>query len=112
MSHQNLFSLQMFKWLATMSIAASLCAGSASAQAKALEYTFLIASGFLCDPGDSSTCPASLKSANGDSYEMSGAGRLNTQSKLVQAAGTFSHKTPNGNLIDTGVWIASELVSF
>jgi len=112
MSHQNGFSRLVFMWFATMSFAASLFAGTTAAQSKTPEYTFLIASGFLCAPGDSSTCPASLKSANGDSYEMSGAGRLNTQRKLVQAAGTFSHKAPNGNLIETGVWIVSELTSF
>ena len=77
-----------------------------------VDYTFLVGSGFLCDPGDSATCPAVVKSANGDSYEMSGAGSFNTQSKSVQAAGTFAHKSANGTVLDTGVWIASELVSF
>jgi hypothetical protein len=42
----------------------------------------------------------------------SGAGTLNTQSKSVQAAGTYTHKSPNGNVLETGVWIAGELVSF
>jgi hypothetical protein len=43
---------------------------------------------------------------------MSGAGTLSTQSKLVTAAGTFTHKSRDGNVLETGVWIASELVSF
>ena len=77
-----------------------------------VDYTFLVASGFLCDPGDSSTCPAAVKSANGDSYELSGAGTFDAQNKSVQAAGTFTHKSPNGNVLETGVWIATELVSF
>lgn len=84
----------------------------AMAQSNNGDYIFLLASGFLCDPGDSSTCPAAVKSADGDSYEMSGAGALNTQSKSVKAAGTFTHKSANGDLLETGVWLASELVSF
>jgi hypothetical protein len=89
-----------------------LCAGSASAQSSTANYTFVVASGFLCDPGDSGSCPAVAKSANGDSYEISGAGTFDAKSKSVQAAGTFTHQAPNGDVIETGVWIASELVSF
>ena len=89
-----------------------LCAGSAGAQNSSANYTFLVASGFLCNPGDSGICPAVVKSANGDSYQMSGAGTFNAQSKSVKAAGTFTHKSSDGNVLETGVWIASELVSF
>ncbi len=89
-----------------------LCAGPARAQDSSANYTFLVASGLLCDPGDSATCPAVVKSANDDSYQMSGAGTFNAQSKSVQAAGTFTHKSSDGTTLETGVWIASELVSF
>jgi hypothetical protein len=75
-------------------------------------YIFLIASGFLCDSSDSSACPAAAKSVQGDSYELSGAGTLNAKSKSVTAVGTFTRKSPNGNTLDTGIWLASELVSF
>jgi hypothetical protein len=74
-------------------------------------YSFLVGSGFLCD-ADSSACPAVVKSLTGDSYEMSGAGVLDAQRKSVTAAGTFTRKSPDGNALETGVWIASELVSF
>jgi hypothetical protein len=30
----------------------------------------------------------------------------------VKAAGTYALKSPNGNVLDTGVWMASELLSF
>ena len=43
---------------------------------------------------------------------MSGAGTFDTQNKSVKAAGTFSHKSANGNVVETGVWTATELVSF
>jgi hypothetical protein len=89
-----------------------LCAGSARAQISSANYTFVVASGFLCDPGDSGSCPAVAESANGDSYEMSGAGTLTTPGKSVTAAGTFTHKSTDGVVLETGVWVASELVSF
>jgi len=89
-----------------------LCAGRSRAQSTTANYAFLLASGFLCDPSDSGSCPAVAKSANGDSYEISGAGTFNTESKSVKVAGTFHHKTPNGTMIETGVWTASDLISF
>ena len=89
-----------------------LCAGSARAQISSANYTFVVASGFLCDPGDSGSCPAVAKSANGDSYEISGAGTFDPQNKSVKAAGTFNHKSTNGNVLETGVWTASDLISF
>jgi hypothetical protein len=97
---------------AFLGIAIFLAVIPAMAQNNNGDYIFLLASGFLCDPGDSSTCPATVKSANGDSYEMSGAGTFNTQSKLVKAAGTFTHRSDTGGMLETGVWITSELVGF
>jgi hypothetical protein len=82
------------------------------AQNKGGDYLFLIGSGFLCESGDSSACPAVVRSAQGDSYELSGAGTLNAQSKSVTATGTFTRKSSNGNSLETGIWLASELVSF
>jgi hypothetical protein len=84
----------------------------AMAQGNNGNYIFLLASGFLCDSGDSSTCPATVKGNQGDSYEMSGAGTFDAQSKSVKAAGTYAHKSPNGNVLESGVWLANELVSF
>ena len=83
----------------------------AKAQSNAGNYTFLIGSGYLCE-NESASCPAAVKSANGDSYEMSGAGTLEVNNKSVTAAGTFTHRSPDGNALETGVWVASELVTF
>jgi hypothetical protein len=99
-------------WAVVPSLALFLGAGPAIAQSSSANYTFLVGAGFLCDASDSAPCPAVVKSANGDSYEMSGAGTLTTQSKSVTAAGTFTHKSTEGMVLETGVWIASELVSF
>src|ERR1017187_10027814 len=84
----------------------------AQAQGGSTNYTFVVAAGFLCDSADSSACPAVVKSANGDSFEISGVGTLTTPGKSVTAAGTFTHKSPNGVVLEAGVWNASELVSF
>jgi len=90
----------------------SLCAGLVTAQTNSENYGFLLGSGFLCDGNDTSTCPATAKAVQGDSYEVSGAGTFDAQNKSVKVAGTFSHKSANGSAIETGVWTASELISF
>ena len=75
-------------------------------------YNFLIASGFLCDPNDSTQCPAVARSSDGETVEISGAGTLGLANKSVTAAGAFTEKTPTGEIVATGVWTATELVSF
>ncbi len=64
MSNRNIFSNLIVTWVAVPSLAMFLGAGPARAQNNSSNYTFLVASGFLCDPGDSATCPAVVKSAN------------------------------------------------
>src|SRR3984893_1787020 len=98
--------------LALPCLAILLCASPLAAQNNDNNFLFLLASGFLCDPGESSACPAAAKSNQGDSYEMSGAGTLEVQSKSVRAAGTYTHRSPSGNVLETGVWLAGELLSF
>jgi hypothetical protein len=96
----------------TTSVILLLCGGPARAQTGSADYSFVVASGFLCDAGGSGTCLAVAKSTNGDSYEISGAGTFDQKNKSVKAAGTFNHKSMNGNVVETGVWIASDLLSF
>jgi hypothetical protein len=97
---------------ALVSLALFLAAIPATAQNNNSDYILLIASGFLCDSGDSSACPAVAKSADGSSFEPSGAGTFNTKSKSVTATGTYTHKSSGGDVLEAGVWVASELVSF
>jgi len=110
--HNSKLSTLNTVWVAVPSLILFLCAGSARPQTSSANYTFAVASGFLCDPGDSGSCPAVAKSTNGDSYEVSGAGTFDPQNKSVKAAGTFSRKSTNGNVLETGVWTASALISF
>jgi hypothetical protein len=98
--------------VAPPSLALFLAVVPALAQTSNGNYALLVGAGFLCDFGDSSDCPAVVKSADGASYELSGAGTFTSSGKLVTAAGTFTHKSPDGVALETGVWVASELVSF
>ena len=75
-------------------------------------YNFLIASGFLCDPNDSTQCPAVARASDGETIEITGAGTLGLANKSVTAAGAFTQKTPTGEIVATGVWTATELASF
>lgn len=110
MSCQRVFSSPVITWVAVSTLAIFLA--SIPAMAQSGDYIFLVGSGFLCDSRDPANCPAVVQSANRDSYEISGAGTFKTQGKSVTAAGTFTHKSTDGTVLETGVWIASELVSF
>jgi hypothetical protein len=112
MSSQRELLTWVIAWTAGVGLALFIVPIPAMAQSNSADYILLIGSGFLCDSGDSSACPVVVKSAQGDSFEMSGVGTLSTPRKSITATGTFTHKSPNGNTIETGVWVASELVSF
>ena len=112
MSCQRVFLKRVIARVALPSLGIILAVVPAKAQTSNSNYTLLVGAGFLCDSGDSSACPAVVKTADGTSYEMSGAGTLAPQSKSVTAAGTFTHRSTGGVVLETGVWAASELVSF
>lgn len=112
MPTKRAFSASISGWVTVLSLMPLACPCSLRAQNSSASYTFLVASGFLCDTGDSGNCPAVAKSANGDSYEISGAGAFDLYNKSVEAAGTFNHRSRNGNVLETGVWTASNLISF
>jgi hypothetical protein len=99
-------------WTVATSVMLVLFAISARAQAGSAPYTFAVASGFLCEGSDSGTCPAVAESPTGGRYEISGAGTFDSRKKSANAAGTFTHKSTNGNVLETGVWIATDLISF
>ncbi len=112
MSCQRVFLKRVIAWVALPSLTLFLAVVPAIAQTSNSDYTLLVGSGFLCDSGDSSACPAVVKSADGASYELSGAGTFTSPGKVVTAAGIFTHKSTDGVVLETGVWVASELVSF
>jgi hypothetical protein len=85
---------------------------TATAQTSSGDYAFMVASGFLCHQSEGSDCEAVARSATGEMYRVSGAGRFNAQSKSVTAAGIFTHESASGSVLTTGVWVATEFVSF
>jgi hypothetical protein len=111
MSNREPFFARRVTCVVVGMLAVLLSIGSAKAQ-NASGYTFLVGSGFLCDPDQLGACPAIAKSVIGDSYQISGAGMFNSDGKSVTAAGTFAHKSANGAVLESGVWIVSQLVSF
>lgn len=89
-----------------------MAATPASADNSSASYNLLVASGYLCDAANLGSCPAVAQAANGDSIELSGVGTLNLSSKTVNAMGAFTHKRFNGEIVETGIWKATELMKF
>jgi hypothetical protein len=77
-----------------------------------LDFNFLIGSGLLCDSNASTSCPVLARAGTGETIEISGAGTLYPAQKSVSAAGAFSERLPSGIVVTTGVWTATQLVSF
>jgi hypothetical protein len=112
MANRNACWVWMRRSVGVLSIVLSISVTPARSQNSGGEYTFLVGAGTVCGDGDASKCPAVVKSETGDSYEMSGAGTFNARNKSVVAAGTYKHESPDGSVMETGVWSASELVRF
>ncbi len=102
----------VIQWSLALVLGLTSASSMLSAQEPSRNYTFLLASGFLCDPDHAEACPAIAKASSGDTFEMSGAGTFSPHDKSVTAAGTFTRKSSSGTVLDTGVWLASALVSF
>jgi len=76
-----------------------------------VNYSYLIGTGFLCGL-DSSACPDIAMAGNGDTVEITGSGTFSIHPKSVSGGGTFVHKDSSGNVIGSGTWTATELISF
>lgn len=109
--HHRVFVIAIW-WSCALTLGLTLASCTLFAQEAPRNYTFLLASGFLCDPDHAEACPAVAKDASGNTFEMSGAGTFSPHDKSVTAAGTFTRKSPSGTVLDTGVWLAASLVSF
>src|SRR5258708_35308372 len=82
---------------------------SAQNPAPVPEYTFLVASGFLCDSGN---CPAAARSERRDTYQFTGTVTINAQTKSVSAARTFNHTIPHSHEVETDGLTSNQLISF
>ena len=74
-------------------------------------YDYLISSGFLCGI-EPSECPAVAAADNGDKIYLSGEGDLSIHAKSASGSGTFTHKNAAGDVLASGTWEATKLLSF
>ena len=78
-----------------------------SASHKSASYKYMIATGFLEEHG-----PDIAMARNGDTIELMGEGTFTTNPKTITGEGTFVHKNAEGEVIGTGKWAATKLISF
>ena len=74
-------------------------------------YVFLVGTDFLCDLAPDA-CPNVAMASNGDTIEISGSGTFSIHPDSVSGGGTFTHKDADGNVLGSGTWTATELLSF
>jgi hypothetical protein len=56
--------------------------------------------------------PQVSQAANGDMVSITGDGVFSVHPKTVGASGTFTHSDSQGNVLGSGTWIATQLLSF
>jgi len=56
--------------------------------------------------------PQVSQAANGDVVSITGDGIFSIYPKTVGANGTFTHSDGQGNVLDSGTWVATQLLSF
>jgi hypothetical protein len=89
----------------------------------ALVLTFATAA-FVLLPGSAGSAPGSQAyelhlevpnvsmAPNGDTIEITGMGEFSIHPKSVEAEGGFTHKAPDGTVIGSGTWEATQLLAF
>jgi hypothetical protein len=70
-----------------------------------------VGGGTLClvDPPG---CPDVAMADNGDTITIAGAGTLSLHPKSITGSGTFLHQDSAGNVLGSGTWTATQLMSF
>ena len=106
---RKLRSLSLIAALALM--LSVLGASSVAADSGSANYVYLIGTEPLCGL-DPSACPDVARAANGDTIDMTGSGTLSIHPKSVSGGGDFVHKDAAGNVLGSGTWTATELLSF
>jgi hypothetical protein len=104
--------LRSVSFLAALALVFSISgATGASADSGSATRVYLIATGFLCGL-DPAACPAVAMAANGDTIELTGEGTLSIHPKSVTGGGDFTHKDPDGAILGSGTWEATQLLTF
>ena len=57
-------------------------------------------------------CPDVAMADNGDTITIAGAGTLSLHPKSITGSGTFLHQDSAGNVLGSGTWTATQLMSF
>ncbi len=81
----------------------------ASAAPQSATYQYLIGSGAVCD---FVPCPEKSSAPNGDVLSLAGEGTFTTHPNSATGGGSFVHADADGNVLATGTWSATDLVSF
>jgi hypothetical protein len=90
-------------WLSSALLAATMSPPKILRELYCLPAAF---TSFRSGPGVVQSCRRKTRT------RVSGAGTFNTQSKSVTASGTYTYESSSGTVLETGVWIASELMRF
>src|SRR5919201_4293652 len=56
--------------------------------------------------------PNTAQAPNGDQVAITGEGEFSIHPKSVEAEGTFTHTDSEGNLVATGTWTATQLLTY
>lgn len=104
---------KIFSVAVTIALSLGLIASvsPALADSGAASYSYLLGTGPLCDL-EPTACPDIAKAPNGDTVEITGTGTLSIHPKSVTGGGTFTHKNAAGNVLATGTWTATRLLTF
>ncbi len=97
--------------VATPSEDASFSRGAVPATPGPATYEYHAGDAFLAAINPA-LAPAKARASNGDVIELSGSGTLSVFPKSVTGGGTFTHKDANDNVLGSGTWTATELLSF
>ncbi len=81
---------------------------------------YLVGAGSLCTLNIPKACPDVAMASNGDRIGISGQGTFTVQdndnnepeTEIITGGGTFMHNDSAGNILATGTWTATELLSF
>lgn len=74
-------------------------------------YNYYAGGGFLCTLS-ASFCPDVAMATNGDTITIAGSGTFTIHPDSVTGSGTFVHQDSAGNVLASGTWTATQLMSF
>jgi hypothetical protein len=102
-----------YAFIVALALALAFPLGSVSADSETVEYDYLAGTGLLCGLPIPNPCPDIAMAPSGDTVEITGEGTFTVHPNMSLAGGgTFTHKDAAGNVLGSGEWTATELISF